>query len=459
MDYQGAWDLARRGLAIDTYDPASTTTTASPSVRLGRTVDALDGFEVAASSPAFRTAAWTELAKIYAGGGRLRPARRSTRRAASTPMPTNLEARQLLRRPRALGDDAPAGAVARGGVTISTRSSHFARFERYLDPTRRAAAGGRSSTASATRCRTRRSSNWPPGITTSAGWTTRGSVLEVAPPQDEVLYWLAFLQDALHDPAAGRDAAPGGRGVCRASCSRSGPRAPRCSSGRWAGRRTGARSYYLALILWSRGDTDARARPARARAATRPTSRRSTPPARRRSRRRRRATARWPTSAAPRSSSPREWRYGRLLAERFIEDRAFDQALDDGRALRGGVAGQLHPRHAARQDAAARRGDSRRGERRAGRRLNVLPYEGATEARGALPRGAADVGGRADARPDASTRPRSGSPRPASGRSASASANRTRPMSTNGSRTTLPRSASPGRAGRPSRTRGSRSWR
>ena len=37
MDYQGAWDLARRGLAIDTYDPASNYYYGLASVRLGRT--------------------------------------------------------------------------------------------------------------------------------------------------------------------------------------------------------------------------------------------------------------------------------------------------------------------------------------------------------------------------------------------------------------------------------------
>ena len=49
MDYKGAWDLARRGLAIDTYDPASNYYYGLASVKRGLTTDALDGFEVAAS--------------------------------------------------------------------------------------------------------------------------------------------------------------------------------------------------------------------------------------------------------------------------------------------------------------------------------------------------------------------------------------------------------------------------
>jgi len=94
MDYQGAWDLARRGLAIDTYDPASNYYYGLASVRLGRGVDALDGFEVAASSPAFRSAALIEAAKVYARRGdyptALKYAEQSLRTNAD-----NLDARQL----------------------------------------------------------------------------------------------------------------------------------------------------------------------------------------------------------------------------------------------------------------------------------------------------------------------------------------------------------------------------
>ena len=54
MDYQAAWDLARRGLSIDTYDAASNYYYALAAVRLGKTTDAMDGFEVAASDAAFR---------------------------------------------------------------------------------------------------------------------------------------------------------------------------------------------------------------------------------------------------------------------------------------------------------------------------------------------------------------------------------------------------------------------
>ena len=212
MDYQGAWDLARRGLAIDTYDPASNYYYGLASVRLGRGVDALDGFEVAASSPAFRSAAMTE-------AGEDPPAARATchgarlRGAAPRTYADSLDARQTSEQ---VLSPARAAARQRGGPRCAASrrlaaSSHFARFERYLVLRRTSRAGGRSWTASATRCRTRPSSNLRPGTTTWGGWTRRAQVLELAPPNDEVLYWLAFVQDALHDPGGGRNAPQGGR--------------------------------------------------------------------------------------------------------------------------------------------------------------------------------------------------------------------------------------------------------
>ena len=80
MDYAGAFDLARRALAIDTYDPAANYYYGLAAAKLGRTADARDGFELAAQSVELRSAAWTELAKLGLRGGRPR-ARRRRRRA------------------------------------------------------------------------------------------------------------------------------------------------------------------------------------------------------------------------------------------------------------------------------------------------------------------------------------------------------------------------------------------
>jgi hypothetical protein len=98
---------------------------------------------------------------------------------------------------------------------------------------------------------------------------------------------------------------------------------------------------------------------------------------------------------------PREWRFGKLLIERFIEDKAFDRALDTASryfkaAPDNYMLGMLHAkalllnrRFAEASDALAK--------------LNVLPYEGSTEGRSlyreaALMVAAAEIeGGRVDA--------------------------------------------------------------
>ena len=135
--------------------------------------------------------------------------------------------------------------------------------------------------------------------------------------------------------------------------------------------------YYLALILWSRNEL-ARARDLLSQCGDAPdfapfyaTRAKAFEPV---SRERSLADLRRAAEL-----DPREWRFGKLLAERFIEDKAYDQALDTATryftASPGNyMLGMLHAkalllnrRYAEASDALGK--------------LNVLPYEGATEAR------------------------------------------------------------------------------
>ncbi len=65
MNYDSAFYFARKALSIDTYDPASNYYYGMAALKLGKWYDALDGFEVAALTPQFRSAAYTELSKMY----------------------------------------------------------------------------------------------------------------------------------------------------------------------------------------------------------------------------------------------------------------------------------------------------------------------------------------------------------------------------------------------------------
>ena len=372
MDYQGAWDLARRGLAIDTYDPASNYYYGLASVRLGRDVDALDGFEVAASSPAFRSAAMTEAAKVYARRGdypaALKYAEQSLQNNAD-----NLDARQLSAMiSRLRGDGTTAGADR---LAALVPLSHFARFERYLvhkdEQHRRAFVDGiRNEMPHET-------------FLELAAWyhdlsrpDEARQALELAQPTAEVLYWLAFLQNARHDPAAAdtlRQAEASSPRLVFPFRSESAP------VFEWAAGQTATwrPKYYLALILWSRGETD-RARnllrscgalpdyapfyAARAKAFE-PVSPES-------------ALADLTRAA---ELEPREWRLGKALAERHIRDGSYVPALEVAQRYtiafpENYILGMLHARTLllnARVGEAAAVLD----------RLNVLPFEGSTDGR------------------------------------------------------------------------------
>ena len=372
MDYQGAWDLARRGLAIDTYDPASNYYYGLASVRLGRGVDALDGFEVAASSPAFRSAAMTEAAKVYARRGDYPAAMKYAEQSLQTNA-DNLDARQLsamLSRLRGDGTTAEADRLA-----ALVPLSHFARFERYLvhkdEQHRRAFVDGiRNELPHET-------------FLELAAWyhdlnrpEDARQVLELAPPTAEVLYWLAFLKHALHDPASADT-------LRQAEATSARLVFPfRSESARvfeWAAGQTATwrPRYYMALILWSRGELD-RARDLLRSCGASPDYAPFYVA---------RAKAFEPVSPADALADlrraaeldPREWRFGKALAERHVRDGAVGPALDVAQrytlAFPGNyILGMLHARTLllnARVAEAAAVLD----------RLNVLPFEGLTDGR------------------------------------------------------------------------------
>lgn len=63
--YLSAYQTAAKALAVDTYDPAANYYYGLSAINLGRKTDAADGFEVAALSQAWRSAAWYQLAACY----------------------------------------------------------------------------------------------------------------------------------------------------------------------------------------------------------------------------------------------------------------------------------------------------------------------------------------------------------------------------------------------------------
>lgn len=64
MNYDSAFYFSRKALSIDTYDPSANYYYGLAALQLEKWYDALDGFQVAAITPEFRSAAYTELCKM-----------------------------------------------------------------------------------------------------------------------------------------------------------------------------------------------------------------------------------------------------------------------------------------------------------------------------------------------------------------------------------------------------------
>jgi tetratricopeptide (TPR) repeat protein len=375
MDYQGARDLALRGLAIDTYDPASNYYYALASSRLGKTTDALDGLEVAALHPAFRAAAWTELARLHFARGAPASAGRYARRVLEGDR-LNAEAWRIAAlAARVRGDEREAQEALRAIRSIDPTDA-FGAFELRLISHEASGGGGLQNVV-------RNEMPHETYLELAIWYHNLGrpdearQVLELAPPQAEVLYWLAYLQHQRQNPAA------------NAALRKAEAASPhlvfpfRSESARvfeWAMTQTPTwrPKYYLALILWSRNET-VRARQlleqcgetadfpplyaARARAFD-PVSRD-------------RALTDLERAAG---MDPRSWRYGRLLVERFIEDKDYRASLETATRYHEAdpgnyIIGMLHAKSLLLNGRFAEADQALRG-------LKVLPYEGATEGRG-----------------------------------------------------------------------------
>ena len=65
MDFDSAYIAARKALSFDTYDPDANFEYGRAALKIGKPFDALDGFEIAAMTTPMRSAAYTEISKVY----------------------------------------------------------------------------------------------------------------------------------------------------------------------------------------------------------------------------------------------------------------------------------------------------------------------------------------------------------------------------------------------------------
>ena len=192
MRYAEALLLARLALSIHSDDGAANFIYGLVNLQLGNITDARDGFDIAAIDPAYRSAAYSSLARIYLTEHNLPRAAEASAKALIA-QPLNMDALQLQ------------AVVARlqGNIQLQTSTlkqllsidplNHFARHESLPDPTFAAGVGGELPQETYLEL----------GIWyASCGQTADAiHVLQLSPPVAEVRIWLASLTGQNVDPA------------------------------------------------------------------------------------------------------------------------------------------------------------------------------------------------------------------------------------------------------------------
>lgn len=373
MDYASAFDLARRALAIDTYDPLANYAYGLAAAKLGRAADARDGFELAAQSVELRSASWTELARLALRGGDFERAASDAERSLDFNF-RNLEGHQLLALARRLGGRKDEAAVSVDALLALDPLSTFARFEKAQgaggDAPRAFAAGLRGEMPQETLLEL---AAWYRGLGRLA---ETEQVLEVAPPNAEVLYWLARVKDERGDPGASAVL----QKADAASPERVFPfRAESAEVMAWAASKSTSwrPRYYQALVHWGKGNAEEALRLLEACGdapdyapfyAARALALEAT------------STARGMTDLERAARlDPAQWRYGRMLADRQLRQGQAAAGLETARRYaaqfpQNYILGMLDARallaNGRYQDGAAKLAG-----------LNVIPYEGSIEGR------------------------------------------------------------------------------
>lgn len=131
MDYQRSLDYSKKVLAVDAYNPQANFYYGLSSVKTDSYYDALDGFAMASRSLQFRSAALTQMAKLFLTNGEWQKAVEYSAKALNAGL-QNEEAAQInLIALRKAGDKKTALKLA---VHLLQKNplNHFAAFEKFL---------------------------------------------------------------------------------------------------------------------------------------------------------------------------------------------------------------------------------------------------------------------------------------------------------------------------------------
>jgi tetratricopeptide (TPR) repeat protein len=130
LDFQKALAYSRTALSVNTYDPAANYYYAIANLNLGRIIDAKDGFDLAAASVEYRSAAFTQLAKIYFNEKNFQHALNYTQKSLDYNR-LNMETRQLEAVIYRVLKNKQLAAEKIDQILAIDPLNHCARFEKY----------------------------------------------------------------------------------------------------------------------------------------------------------------------------------------------------------------------------------------------------------------------------------------------------------------------------------------
>lgn len=197
LQYKEAIATASKALAINTYDPAANYYYALANLHLGNNTDAKDGFDIAASSVEYRSAAYTQLSKLYFNENQQAKAIEYAEKSLLN-NPYNLEGLQLLAVIYRLQNNSEKATALLNQINSIDPLNHFAGFEKYL---------WEKSTASKVHFTSLIRNEMPEQTYLELGiWYQQLNrkeealkVFALAVPNAEIIYWMAFLENKTVD--------------------------------------------------------------------------------------------------------------------------------------------------------------------------------------------------------------------------------------------------------------------
>ena len=193
MNYDDALRAAKTALSIDTYDPAANYYYGLTNLSLGNITDAKDGFDIASLDMSFRSAAYTNLAKIYISENNLDKASDYARKSIDFNKYA-MDGYQLLAVIYRVRNKTAQADKILATLRQYDPLNHFERFEKYLlKPT----------TENKTRFVSFIRNEMPQEtfLELAIWYSNIGrkdeaiKILELSPVNAEVLYWRAYLEN------------------------------------------------------------------------------------------------------------------------------------------------------------------------------------------------------------------------------------------------------------------------